>query len=205
MDWLTYHWCIFEHFWTIMCQLKSLFVWDHVIAYPPSPIDTNNGKLFTCVWPAWYWFSSIICVHVNVFLASLVVWQWLSCECYRQINYVFTEFYLCWVYDKSSWEQACWASKRQGIECREVVRVLHNISFVSETGSPAPVFPKNRTATYFLDNNLAKRFVGGARRPRHWQARSRHNDVSDEVSQRIDSIFSGGKGWYKAVGQGNSV
>lgn len=42
-------------------------------------------------------------------------------------------------------------SKRQGIECREVVRALHNLSITVKTGSPAPAFPNNRIFPYFLE------------------------------------------------------
>ena len=46
------------------------------------------------------------------------------------------------------------------MECSLVVHVLHNLSFVAATGLPAPVFPKNRIAPYFLDNDLSKQFWG---------------------------------------------
>ena len=49
----------------------------------------------------------------------------------------------------------------QGKECKEiVVLALHNLSFVAATGLPAPVFPKNSNVSYFLDNNVTKRFLG---------------------------------------------
>ena len=44
------------------------------------------------------------------------------------------------------------------------VHVLHNLSVVDETGSPAPVFPKNSNVSYFLENNFIKRFLEGASR-----------------------------------------
>ena len=105
-----------------------------------------------------HWCSSISsCFHVHFVVTSLVFRQWIPCECYCHINSVFTDFHLCWVHE-SSWERVFWASKRQGMEFREVGHVLHNIPFLAETGSPAPVFSKNCNVSYSLVKSVTERW-----------------------------------------------